>query len=158
MRPSIAVVAVSLAVASCGSDSPSAGRGADLTLETVARSSYSGFSAAERTVIDSAEQWALLWAELNAGLRPMPPLPAVDFSRQSLFLAAAGTRANGCYSIDITSARATGDGGVALEVTETVPGSSCACTQAVTRPVHVVRIGSPTREAVFGESQRRQRC
>ena len=88
----------------------------------------------------------------------MPALPEVDFGRESLILAAAGTRSNGCYSIAVSRARLTVEGAVELEVVETSPGPSCVCTQALTQPVHVVRLEPASADATFVERRAQLRC
>jgi hypothetical protein len=52
---------------------------------------------------------------------PVPALPAVDLGRETVVLAATGTRKNGCYSIDITRCQRGGQRSHPLEVTESVP-------------------------------------
>ena len=140
MRTPFVLLLLLTAAAACSDSSPTATDDATLTFETVVQTSYSGFDDPQKRVIRSVGEWDQVWRTLYASQRPAPPLPAVDFSREVVVLAAAGERSNGCYSIEATRARLIGDGTVEFELTETVPGAACGCTQAVTQPVHLIRM------------------
>ena len=151
MRNHLALLLVSILSVACGSGSPTAPVDAALSFETIVKASYSGFSGPRRTAVRSDGEWVRVWQTLYAGQNPVPALPEVDFGRETVLLAAAGTRENGCFSIDITRARLTGSGSIELEVTETVPGPTCACTLALTQPVHLVRIARVSATETFVE-------
>lgn len=110
-------------------------------------SHYSGFEQSARIVVEDAEQWAQVWSRLRGSQRPVPPLPAVDFSQEVVVVAAMGTRPNGGYSIRVQAA-AVHEGSLTVRVVETSPGSHCVTTQAITTPTDVVRVarsGLPVR-------------
>lgn len=71
----------------------------------------------------------------DASLRPgaVAAATAVDFRVAVVVLAAAGTRPNGCYSIEITGVRPSIEGQPVFDVLETRPGANCACTEVITR-------------------------
>jgi hypothetical protein len=108
---------------------------------------YSGFEQSARIVVEDAEEWAQVWSRLWNNQHPVPPLPAVDFSREVVVVAAMGTRPNGGYSIRVQAA-AVHEGSLTVRVVETSPGSRCVTTQAITTPTDVVRVarsGLPVR-------------
>lgn len=158
MRIHPGLLLVCLLFVACDEDSPTAPQDTPLVFETVVKASYSGFFEPARGTVRTAEEWGQVWQTLHAGLSPMPPLPAIDFDREMVVLAAAGTRSNGCYALDITGARRRGNGGVELEVTETVPGPTCACTEALTQPVHVVKVVRVPGPETFVERRSQRRC
>ena len=132
----------------CSDGSPTA-PGTALSFESIAQLSYSGFPVQQMSAVRGEREWHEVWRTLYAGQSPVPALPSVDFARETVILAAAGSRSNGCYSIEITRASWTRSGAVAFEVLETFPGSTCGCTQAVTQPVHVVRLAAVSAAETF---------
>lgn len=146
------------AVSGCpGSDPPTDPGGGSVAFVSVHQAQYSGIGAYRLQTITSAAQWASVWAEIHLPASEAPPLPPVDFAGQRLLLAAAGERPNGCYSLAVESIARRGSG---LEATlvETVPGSDCACTLAITQPLHVVSL-QRSEEAIAGRTVRRAaRC
>ena len=144
-RALLLILALPLA---CSDGSPTA-PGTALSFEGIVQLSYSGFSDQQMRAVRSGGEWSEVWQTLYAGQSPVPALPSVDFARETVILAAAGTRSNGCYSIEITRASWNRSGVFAFEVLETFPGSTCGCTQAVTQPVHVVRLAAVSAAETF---------
>lgn len=110
-------------------------------------STYSGFGEPARIVVDDAAQWAEVWDRLWNDQAPAPPLPAVDFQREVVIVAAMGRRPTGGYHIRVQEAAAHADH-VAVTVVEAAPGVACVVTQAFTAPTDVVRVaraGLPVR-------------
>jgi hypothetical protein len=99
----------------------------------------SGFGEPVRRVVDDAAEWEDAWRELWRSHNPVPPAPAVDFSREVVLLAAMGTRSSGGYSIHVEDAAAKGDH-VTVRVIETSPGRACGVTAALTEPVDIVKL------------------
>lgn len=157
MRIHVGLLLVSVLFVACDDDSPTA-PGDGLAFETVAKASYSGFSEPTREVVRTPGEWAEVWQTLHAGQSEVPALPAIDFDREMVVVAAAGARANGCYSIDVTAARRRGNGAVEFELTETVPGPACGCTQAITQPVHAVRVARLPDPESFVARVSQRRC
>src|SRR6266508_4397374 len=67
-----------------------------------------GYRERARLVIRAAAEWAAAWKELWAGASPAPPLPAVDFSKEMVIVAAMGEQASGGHSIAVASAAVEG--------------------------------------------------
>lgn len=159
MRSFIAPLVMSFLLAACTSETPTSDQPeVRLDLTTVVQNSQSGYDLPTRAVIRTTSDWSQAWQTLHRGLNPGPPIPAVDFDREMLVLAAAGERSDGCYSIEVTRATLKGDGSLEFEVTETVPGPNCICTQAITQPVHVAKLSRAQGAARYVESQRAAAC
>lgn len=153
----VLLIAATLALA-CGDDSPTAPGDVSISFENIVQGSYTGFTEPRRVVVHNQGDLARVWQEFHAGGSPVPGLPAVDFSRETVVLVAAGSRSNGCYAIEITGADLAASGTVRLEVTETVPGSACICTEAITRPAHLVRFSRRAAPVTFVEQVVQRAC
>jgi PrcB C-terminal len=162
MRIHAGLLLVAMLLAACSNDSPTAPHQAlhqeGLAFETVVKASYSGFSAPTHLTVRTRGEWQQAWQTLYAGQSPVPALPAIDFEREMVVVAAAGTRSNGCFAIDVTAANRLGNGGVEFELTETVPGPACVCTDALTQPVYVVKVESVPGPETFVEHQSENGC
>ncbi len=112
----------------------------------IAHEYYSGLVDAGDLVIADSQTWAAIWARLNAGRQPDPPLPAVDFGTERVILVALGQRNSGGYDIRIDSVVHFQRGSVTY-VTATAPGDRCVTTGALTQPVDVIRL-SPSMEPI----------
>lgn len=148
-----------LAMVGCDSDSPTDPvPDGPLEIQPLAKVSQSGYAAAQRTVLRSTGEWADAWQRLHEGLQPVPPRPNVDFNRSFVVLAAAGTRPDGCYSIEITRVRPSIEGQPVFDVVESKPGPDCACPAVITRPAHVVRVTSFSGDAEYLEFEEELAC
>ena len=116
----------------------------------VAHQYNSGFTQPARTLIDNQSKWAAAWATLNANSGPKPAVPAIDFNRYTVIVAALGRRNTGGYDIRV-SRLATSGGYLYVEVTSTSPGNKCGTTQALTEPVHIIRVAKPHAPLVYIE-------
>jgi hypothetical protein len=123
----------------------------------IAQSSYSGYGEPARQLIEDGDTWSAAWAKYNAGVTPQPPLPAVDFTRYDVVLAAMGGRGTGGYSIAVTRV-ATATDYLYVEVTSTSPGSRCFVTESLTQPVDIVRIPKPHSPLMFVERSVTTNC
>lgn len=99
----------------------------------------SGITRRERIVVTDSAQWARLWPDLVGARSPVPALPAVDFSREALVIAAMGQQNTGGYSVSIDSAFMKADT-ITLVVTEMRPGPSCGTLAMLTAPVALARV------------------
>jgi hypothetical protein len=109
--------------------------------EPAGYTAYSGIDDSMRVVIADATNWRLYWERVHARVRPVPALPAVDFARDMVILAALGTRRSGGYGVRVDSAYDAGEF-VDVVVWRSAPGAGCLVTAAFTQPVDVVRIPS----------------
>lgn len=158
MRTIASLLALSALLAACGSSSPTAPEADPFELQTVVKVSQSGYHAPLRATIRSPAEWAEAWQMLHRGLQPVPARPPIDFSREVVVIAAAGSRPNGCYSIDLVDVRPSIEGQPVFDVLELQPGPDCVCTQVVTQPAHAVRVTRFSGDAEFLERSAQLSC
>lgn len=139
------------------SGSPTAPGGPQLSFTTVVSASHSGVTASRTQVVREDETWRQTWEEIHARQSERPARPAIDFGQEMLLLAALGERESGCYSVRITGVTDQGSRLVAT-VEEIVAGAGCACTQALTHPVHVVRLPRRSDPVEFETRRTVNRC
>lgn len=108
----------------------------------------SGYDTAETAIIRTTDAWQAAWRRVHGGMTPLPPVPAVDFSRNVVAIVAMGTQASGGHGVRIEAAQLTA-GTVTVRATRTTPGARCGVTMALTQPVDVVRLGTTSANIVF---------
>lgn len=111
--------------------------------------SRGGLAEAGQQVVRDGATWNALWARITRTGAPLP-LPAVDFTREMVLVAAMGSRPTGGYTVTIEGVDEAGGEWVA-RVAEQRPGARCGTIQAVTAPVDAVavpRSDRPVRWAV----------
>lgn len=116
----------------------------------------SGMGERARDVVRTEAEWRAAWSRIWGNHVPQPSIPAVDFGREAVLVAAMGTRNTGGYTITVDSAVAT-PGALHVFVTERSP-RGCVTTQALTAPVHVVAVPVDGRAVQFHETQALQDC
>ncbi|MDH4260164.1 MAG: protease complex subunit PrcB family protein [Gammaproteobacteria bacterium] len=99
----------------------------------------SGIDEAGQFVVRNSDDWAALWQRVHSRMRPVPPLPEVDFERETMIVAAAGQRRTGGYSIRIDRAWREGTATIIVVHAET-PGSGCIVANAFTSAVDIARL------------------
>lgn len=117
----------------------------------------SGFTTPERRVIRDTAAWSSAWATLWAHNATAPALPAVDFTREMVLVAAMGQRSTGGHDILIDSVAATGSE-LLVRVRSRSPGAGCATTSALTEPVDIVRVPVRMQAVFFAEYSAVVRC
>ena len=100
---------------------------------------YSGLEKPDRIVVRDPIQWDALWAQIYAKQLPVPPVPAIDFSREMLVVVALGSRSSGGYGIIVDGANESENGGIAVTVRSIAP-RNCVVTLAFTQPVDIARL------------------
>jgi hypothetical protein len=95
-------------------------------------------------LVTSDAQWVQIWSELFACMTPPPAVPAIDFGREMVALAALGERSSSGYGAAIRSASVDASGTLHVLVTEYRPGRGCGSAAVITYPVAVARL--PRRE------------
>lgn len=118
---------------------------------------YSGFSQQTQLVVESRAEWEEVWRPLWGSADPAPAAPAIDFSRQTVVVAAMGTRATGGYVVRVEKAASQADH-VVVQVVETSPSGGCPTTQAVTAPVDVVTVPRTSQPIRFRVVQMVREC
>ena len=101
----------------------------------VHRGSDSRIESARNVAVRSAAEWTALWEEHAAGT----PAPKVDFTLDMVVGVFLGTRPTGGYAVTITTVE-TQDADLVVTYLEAQPKPGAMLTQALTAPVHLVRV------------------
>ncbi len=124
-----------------------------LRSDSIAFAVYSGITSPTDLVVRDSAGWSTLWQLVHANQDPVPPLPAIDFTREMILAVGLGTRSTGGYNVLLTAA-SEDSAGVNVQVVETSPGADCITTQALSQPVDLAR--APRRDAPVRFSINRQ--
>ena len=103
---------------------------------SVHHGTQSQIEEAREVTIRTAAEWEALWKEHAP---PSARLPRVDFSKDMVVGVFLGTRPTGGYSVDIVSVESTA-GETVVTYRETQPARDLMVIQALSSPVHLVRI------------------
>ncbi len=159
----VAFLSISLAGLAIPTDrrSKAAGEGAHLqaagtdSLHHLLQESYSGLRSALRAVVQDSAAFREVWDRATPWHRPVP---AIDFTRDMVIVAAMGARSSTGHAIHIQSVRAEGP---ALQVRVLLAPAAPGCGRgaAETYPVDIVRAPRDDRRVVtFVERVEAQRC
>jgi hypothetical protein len=102
-------------------------------------SSYAGIGDPMRAVIRDSTAWRQLWERLNRPFVPSPALPAIDFEREMIVVAALGSRPNAGYDVVIEGAERD-SAGIRISVRVAAPASGCPVATVMTQPVDLARL------------------
>jgi len=91
-----------------------------------------------RLVRDEAELRSL-WNQLHGTQLRVPPLPSVDFRRETLLVAMMGQRPSGGYGIEVTGVTLEG-GDLFVDVRMIEPEAGAVTTSALTSPWSMIRV------------------
>jgi hypothetical protein len=115
----------------------------------IAWGGYSGITGIETHVIRTEAEWRNLWNRHHSIVWPgPPPLPHVDFKKETLLAIFAGTFSSGGYGVELTSVEP-GEGGLLVDWTEWHAGPNCMVTAAESRPHVIFTIPRETRAIIF---------
>jgi hypothetical protein len=151
-----------LAILAAGCDETPTSPGAPLNLVRLAGADgaltyTSGLATPQRLVVRDQGAWQQTWASIWRNVSPQPPLPAIDFTREMVIVAALGQRPTGGFSIIISEARA--DGAATLVTVRSIaPGAGCGVTLAITTPVDVARVTRRDGQVGFSEVSEVNEC
>ena len=118
---------------------------------------YSGINQPETSVIRDAEEWERTWARVVSSRTPMPPTPAVDFSRDMVVLIGIGMRPNGGYLAEVIQVVSMTNG-IGVDYRAVSPGANCINTQALTQPIDLVVVPRIAGEAMFARHDQVHNC
>lgn len=118
---------------------------------------YSGLDKPDRIVIRDAVTWQIVWKDVWRGFSEVPPLPAVDFSREMILVAALGAHSTGGYGIIIDGANEAANGGINVTIRSISP-LNCLVTEAFTQPIDIARLPIRTGRVEFTERSEVHQC
>jgi protease stability complex PrcB-like protein len=155
------VLVCALLLASCSSpNAPDATQPLAVTRlrpEAFSFSYNSGMTEPQRLVVRDQATWQQTWDSIHRFTFPVPALPAVDFSRDMVIVAALGQKPTGGFSIFVDGAMETARG-VTVNVRSVSPGASCGVTAALTQPLDIARVTRRDGAVSFSESTTVQSC
>lgn len=155
------VLLCALLLAACSSPSgPDASQPLTVTRlrsGTLSFSYNSGLTESQRLVVRDQATWQQVWNDIYKFTFPAPALPAIDFTRDMVIVAALGQKPTGGYSIFIDGATETANR-VTINIRAVSPGPGCAVTLALTNPVDIARITRRDATVAFAETATTQNC
>lgn len=112
----------------------------ELVWEVMGRGAQaSGFSEREFILVSDAEMLRDLWNRAHGSQLQVPPVPEVDFGRETVVALFLGTKPTGGYSIDVEGVTLE-QGELFIDVRVEEPPPGAITTQALTSPWVMVRI------------------
>ena len=117
----------------------------------------SGVREPARLVVRDDALWRATWAAIWSQHRPEPALPAIDFGREMVVVAALGERSSGGYGILVDSASMEGTT-LVVHVRTMSPGPRCFVTAALTQPVDAARLPRHDGAVRFSERTEVRHC
>lgn len=161
----VGTAALTVVLGACASSetvSPPGEPGANIPIVRLHSEPYSfafnsGLDKPDRIVVRDATSWQAVWRDVWRGGSEIPPLPAVDFSREMILVVALGARSTGGYGILIDGANEAGQDKINVAVRSISPGN-CGVTLAFTQPVDIARLPLRTGSVGFTERSEVSRC
>ena len=102
---------------------------------TIEKGDQSNIDSAKQVVVRDAAQWRALWQQHA----PDRPMPAVDFSKESVVAVFLGSKPTAGYSVAILSTTE-GGGALVVKYRETRPKPDAIAAQVLTFPYHIVAV------------------
>lgn len=113
-----------------------------LPFARIATEGYSGIAEPLRLAVRDQAEWERIWARIYAIASPPPPIPAIDFARDTVLVVAMGERMSGGFGISVDEIRIVG-GRLQVAVRLDCPPPGLMASMAVSEPVQAVRIEVP---------------
>lgn len=143
-----------LALGACTLDEPADSDESESRVLVEYFDAQSHYPEPARWVIRDPAAWEQAWLQLSGNERP---LPAVDFEREMVLVAAMGERNTSGYEIAIEKVSEDADG-IHVEVLESSPGPSCGVFDVLTAPVTMVAVPRTDSAVVWVERSRTLDC
>ena len=120
------------------------------------------------TAVQSESAWRNLWAQLEPrlpremGQKASHPFPHIDFTRQTLLVAALGTKPTGGYSLSVQSVTENPTS-ISVKLVALNPGKPCGdmsygITQITTHPIALLLIAKTAKPVHFDTTQVEPAC
>jgi hypothetical protein len=113
---------------------------------TIEKGDQSNIDDAKQVVVRDAAAWRALWQQHS----PDRPLPAVDFSKESVVAVFLGSKTTAGYNVTILSTTE-GGGAIIVKYREDRPTAGGVTAQVLTFPYHIVAIPKITATNVMFE-------
>ncbi len=121
---------------------------ARLAANNASFSVFSGFTDSARFVVRDSGAWREAWRTIHRPFIPPPPVPAIDFSREMVIVAALGTRSSEGYEVVFENVRED-TAGIEIAVRVNEPARGCPVSAVLTQPIDLARIPASARPVRF---------
>lgn len=112
----------------------------ELAWDVVAQGNQAvGFTSATYRMVSNREQLISLWQQAYGSQLSVPPVPELDFRRETVVALFLGTKSSGGYGVRVIDVRDE-QGELYLDLQFTEPGPGSITTQALTSPWLIVRV------------------
>jgi hypothetical protein len=128
-----------------------------LSFRIIAQDFHSEFDAPQLLVLRDAGLWADTWSRVARQRQPLPPVPFVDFGKETVILAAMGQESSSGYTVTIEEVRIVQDH-LVVSVLEKSPASGCAVLAVETAPLVVIAVPNTRKQVLFVEHAERVHC
>jgi hypothetical protein len=155
MKAKTVCILLMLLLAACGD-----GGQRPVAVTHVASLDFSGavFAIETTQVVHDQASWQNLWSQMNQLNSQPPALPAVDFTKNVVLVAAAGIHPGSGFSVAITGATQSSSGAVTANVLITSPGSTCGVAAVISSPVDMATIPTPSGTVEFAIKRQVKNC
>jgi len=124
------------------------GEGDQLYFETISRGYFCDHMNKSDYVINAHQEWENLWNLTFSNVWPMPIVPTINFTENTIIASYLGRKLTGGYSIEIIEIVEIDDQ-VNVRVGEKNPKKGDIVTQAITHPYHIVKTNRITKSIIF---------
>ena len=120
-----------------------------LPIRSLKKGAFSGIREVKEEVVKTADEWNKMWKQ-HAAAGDSDKIPAVDFSKEMVVVAAMGTKRTGGYTIEIVGVEPK-DKTLKISVKKTEPPPDAITIQALTAPFHFVAVPKSNLKPEFVE-------
>jgi len=121
----------------------------ELVWEVVAQGNQAvGFPSASYQLVSNEDQLISLWQRAYGSQLTVPPVPSLDFRRETVVALFLGTKPSGGYGVEVRAVREE-EGDLYVDVTLTEPPAGAITTQALTSPWLIIRVQRGGYEAAW---------
>lgn len=133
------LAALSCGLLACGEGEPGEVELVPFSAEVTQTLATSDYCIEQSWVVRTAAAWEDLWSSVVATRDPPPPIPPVDFERETVLFVSSGLKPTSGYSIEFTRAV---EQAIVLRVgvLRTSPGPSCVTQPVRTCPAAAVKV------------------
>ncbi|MBS3118057.1 protease complex subunit PrcB family protein [Candidatus Woesearchaeota archaeon] len=123
-----------------------------IPFETLASGQYSGLTEKTNQLINSQKELDSVWQKIYSIQIPVPPLPEIDFSQNSLILAARGEQKTSGYDIKIIEIKTTTQS-TEISLEQINPAQGNILLPALTQPFILVKTTKINKPVQFVETK-----
>ena len=110
-----------------------------LPIRSLAKGALSGSREARQEIIRKPADWETLWGQHVTSAGAATKIPAVDFSKEMVIVATAGTQRTGGHAIEIVRVEKD-DKKLRVFIKQTAPPPGAMTLQVLTAPFHFVAV------------------